>query len=51
MNKTLIISGGNINKEFAKQVIEKEKFNNIIAADKGLEILDELGALPTHIVR
>lgn len=39
--KTLIISGGNVTKEILKDVLENNSFDNIIAVDKGLEILDE----------
>jgi thiamine pyrophosphokinase len=46
--KTLIVSGGNANKEFVKQFVDR--FDNIIAVDKGLEILDKLNILPTHII-
>ena len=39
--KTLIVSGGNVGKEILNKTIKNNNFNNIIAVDKGLEILDE----------
>jgi len=51
MKKILIMSGGSISEKFAKQVIEKENFDNIIAVDKGLEMANKLQLFPDHIVR
>ena len=48
--KTLIVTGGAINKEVLIKNIENNKFNNIIAIDRGLEILEEIEIMPTHIV-
>jgi len=50
MDSILIVSGGNINIEFAKQFLKENKFNQIIAVDKGLEILDGLDIIPNHII-
>lgn len=50
MIKTLIVTGGKINKSFLKKYLEKEKFDNILAVDKGLEFLDELNILPNYII-
>lgn len=47
---TLIISGGNITKELVKKQLEANKYENIIAADGGLLILDNLNILPNYIV-
>lgn len=47
---TLIISGGELNLDFAKTFIESNNINNIIAVDKGLESLDKLKILPNYIV-
>lgn len=50
MLKTIIISGGNINKDFVEKMDLKNKFNNIIASDKGLEILDKCNIKPNYII-
>ena len=50
MTKTIIISGGNINKDFLKNEILKGNYKNIIAVDKGLEILDECKIKPNYII-
>lgn len=50
MIKTLIVSGGNYNKIFVKDFMKNNFFDIIIAVDKGLESLNELGILPNHIV-
>ena len=50
MVKTIIISGGNINKEFIKNEILKNNYKNIIAVDKGLEMLDECNIKPNYII-
>ena len=48
--KTLIVSGGNINPDFALSYYEKNKFDRIIGVDNGLKFLYEHQILPTHIV-
>lgn len=48
--KTLMITGGNINKEFLEKHLEKNKYNKIIVADKGLEILNEINVKPDYII-
>lgn len=48
--KTLIIAGGEIKKEMLQKYAKEHKGQNIIAVDKGLEILDNLNIMPTHIV-
>ncbi len=50
MVKTIIISGGNINKEFIKNEILKGSYKNIIAVDKGLEMLDKCKIRPNYII-
>ena len=50
MVETIIISGGNINEEFAKRVILSKKYKNIISADKGLEVLDKCNIKPDYII-
>ena len=48
--KTLIVSGGNVGKEILNKTIKNNNFNNIIAVDKGLEILDECNIQPNYII-
>lgn len=48
--KTLIITGGNINKEFLKNILRENEYNKIIAADKGLEILNKIDVKPDYII-
>lgn len=47
---TLIISGGNIEKEVFKSFIQKHNIDKIIVADKGLEILNKLNIVPNCII-
>ena len=48
--QTLVVTGGKINKNFLKNNLKANKYDIIIAVDKGLEIIDELGIKPTYIV-
>lgn len=48
--KTLIVTGGNINKHFLIKTIDEIKFDTIIAVDNGLKILGEVKIKPNHIV-
>lgn len=50
MIKTLIISGGKLNKRFAKSIINNNTFDIIIAVDKGLEIAYKLDIIPSYII-
>lgn len=50
MIKTLIVSGGKINKKFIENYLNLNDFENIIAVDKGLESLNKLKIKPNHIV-
>ena len=50
MIKTIIISGGDINKKFAKNEITNKDYKNIIAVDKGLEVLDKCKIKPNYII-
>lgn len=47
---TLIISGGELNPDFLKTFIENKNIDNIIAVDKGLEILDKTNMMPNYII-
>lgn len=46
---TVILTGGNIRRDFALQIL-KNTFDKIIAVDKGLEFCYENGIMPTNIV-
>ncbi|MBQ3145055.1 MAG: thiamine diphosphokinase [Clostridia bacterium] len=50
MIRTIIISGGNINEDFLKNEILKGNYKNIIAVDKGLEMLDKCKVKPKYII-
>lgn len=49
MNNILIVSGGNVDKNVIKEEVEEE-YATIIAVDKGIEALEELDIIPTHII-
>lgn len=48
--KTLIISGGDVTKQILEKTLKNNEFNNIIAVDKGLEILDKCKVEPNYII-
>ena len=48
--KTLIVSGGELNKDFLQAFISNNEMDYIIAVDKGLEILDSINILPNCIL-
>ncbi|MCI8597131.1 MAG: thiamine diphosphokinase [Lachnospiraceae bacterium] len=48
--KTLIVSGGNIDPDFALSLYKKDAYDRIIGVDNGLRFLYENHILPTHIV-
>lgn len=48
--RILIISGGYIDEDFLKALIEKERYSLIIAADRGLLWADRLNVEPDYIV-
>lgn len=50
MNKTLILTGGEIDIDFARNFIKNNKYNIVIAADAGLVIADKLSIIPDYIV-
>ena len=47
---TLIVTGGEINKNFLKKHLKINKYDIIIAVDKGLETLDILNINPNYVV-
>lgn len=50
MKSCVIISGGELDYEFASEFLKKEKPQILIAADKGLRFCKEKNILPTSIV-
>lgn len=48
MIKTLIVSGGNVEDNILNGL--KEKFDYVIASDRGLETLDKYNVIPNYIV-
>lgn len=48
--RTLIITGGRFEREFAASFLKKNKYDKIIAVDRGLDYLEELGVVPDLIV-
>lgn len=48
--KILIITGGNISKEFLQKHLEKNEYSKIIAADRGLEVLNKININPDYII-
>ena len=47
---TLIVTGGTVNEEFLRKYLLQNKYNSIIAVDRGLEVLDELNIKPNFII-
>lgn len=48
--KFIIITGGNINNEFLQNFLQENEYDKIIAADKGLEILNKINIEPNYII-
>lgn len=48
--RTVIISGGTIEKEFAAEFLSSMDFSVIIGVDSGLHFLKEVEIMPTHII-
>lgn len=48
--RTLIISGGNIDAEFATKLMADINFSTIMGVDSGLEFLKQQHIMPTHII-
>ena len=49
-NSVLIITGGRIDEKFLSNLLRRERFSMIIAADHGLVMVDQLGISPDYIV-
>ena len=50
MKKTIIVTGGKIGNNFINDLFSKNKYENIIASDKGLEELDKIGVIPNYVI-
>lgn len=50
MNSTLIITGGDINLDFAEKYYKENEFSLVIAVDGGLRAADQLRIIPNYIV-
>ena len=48
--KVLIITGGNIDDDFAFSFLKKYKYDEVIAVDGGLDFADRAGIAMTHLV-
>lgn len=48
--KILIVTGGNIKKDFLQNFLKENKYDKIIAADKGLETLNKISVKPDYII-
>lgn len=48
--KTLIVSGGRIDTDFALSFCKENSFDAVIGVDRGLQFLYDCGITPTHIV-
>lgn len=48
--KTLIVTGGKFNKKFAVSFLEKNKYDYVIAVDRGLLHCESIGIIPNVIV-
>ena len=48
--KTLIVTGGKFNKEFAVSFLENNKYDYVIAVDRGLFHCESIGLVPDAIV-
>ena len=48
--KVLIITGGNIDDDFAFSFLENSKYDEVIAVDGGLAFADRAGMAITHLV-
>lgn len=49
-NTVIIFSGGSIDKDFAEKFIESHKNSVLIAADRGIETMTEMGLVPDFII-
>lgn len=47
---TLIVTGGKISLDFALTFLQDNRFECVIAADKGLELLQKIGVEPDYII-
>ena len=50
MTRTLIVSGGEVEEKLFKEINLNNKFECIIASDRGLEVLDKFNVIPNYII-
>ena len=50
MNRVIIVTGGSVNMDFARQFFTKNEYDYIIAVDGGLKYLHEIGIKPNCLV-
>lgn len=50
MEHVLIITGGHLNMEFARNYLKTLSFDKVFAVDKGLEYVDALGLVPDYLI-
>ena len=48
--KTIILTGGNLDKKFALSFLQTYQYENLIVVDGGLSYLEEMKMEPTHII-
>ncbi len=48
--KILIVTGGKIDSDFALQFLDDNTFDYVIAADKGMELLNKISITPDYLV-
>ncbi len=50
MNRVIIVTGGSVNRDFARQFFDKSEYDYVIAVDGGLKCLYEIGIKPDCLV-
>lgn len=50
MNRVIIVTGGSVNRDFARQFFDKNEYDYVIAVDGGLKYLNEIGIRPDCLV-
>ena len=50
MGHFLIVTGGHLNIEFARDYVKALSYDKVFAVDKGLEYVDTLGLIPDYVI-
>ena len=50
MKRSIIVSGGDIDFDFALSFLNEKAYSFLIGADRGIHFLRKAGKIPTHIV-